>query len=244
MKKFLIQINIVLSIILIAGDAFTHSITNQLHIHGDLRKIANNSLNEAMSFKFSNRDKTLYGIGMPQGLDQEILVLRGTAYTSSFNNFQYETSKITDLDMAFFVFANVPRWQEITVPENIRDFNDLETFVDQESRKAGFDPERGFPFRLVAKIKALHWFVVGGMGNLEPTPLKSFLRQRVLGGLENRTIEAFGTYAKDLVGIASAPSTSMHLHFVTIDQKPFFMGHIDNDVLLDVGAKLYLPIQP
>lgn len=244
MLKYMNHIILLLVIILGTGNAFSHSLTNQLNIHGDLRKISSNNLNEVKSFNFSIRDETLYGIGMPQGLDQEVLVLRGLAYTAGFDNFQYKTAETKDLDMAFFVFANIPVWQEIIVPDDIRDFNELETFIAQKSREAGFDLENGFPFRLVAKIKTLHWFVVGGMGNLEPTPLKSFLRQRILSGLEDRTIEAFGTYAEGLVDIASAPSTPMHMHFVTTDQKPLFIGHIDNALLLDGPVKLYLPIQP
>lgn len=231
---------------LLAALAVAHAHTepveaDDLKVWGDLRLIGANGLDRAKPFSAFAKEKHLYGVGMPSKLADELLVVDGKAYLGGFRSLSYQAEAVADFDVAFFAYAYVEAWQAIPVPDAVTTFEAFRDFVAEAARASGLDPERGFLFRLTADARGIHWFVVGGMGNLTPDPRASFLRQRHLGGIEDRSIEAVGVYAPPLRGIATAPDTPLHMHFRTLDEGALFVGHIDNAFLLRPGATLYLP---
>jgi len=240
--KYLITISMLAVYLILTAfqAAYAHS-PQELGLHGDLRLIAKNGLTEIKPLEAYQLDENFYGIGMPEGLDQEVIVLGGKVYTAEFKDFNYHTATVSDLNLVFFASAHVPEWQDIKIPSEIKTFGEFQDYLAKVALKHGFDTKKGFMFRLEAEMDNLKWFIVGGTGNLKPNPLKSFLRQRYLGGIENRTIEALGTYSEDLQGIASVPTSPMHMHFITIDDDKLFIGHIDNDFQIGDNATLYLP---
>ena len=233
-----------LSIALVnVGKAAAHGDHNgQLQLHGDLRLISKNQLTDLVNFKSLQPDRHLYGIGMPAALDAEILVLRGQVYSGGFTEFDYSVTLHNDIELAFFAYTRVEHWQAIKPKKASIDFAQLGNLIETYAATNGLTIDEGIPFRLVADVESLRWFVVDGMGNLQPSPIKSFLRNRWLGSIEERRIEAFGTYSRELQGIASAPDSPMHLHFVTIDDGPKFLGHVNNEMLLSADTTIYLPL--
>lgn len=227
--------------------AISNTIAHPQHevtLHGDLRLISKNKLTETRPLEGYKISETFYGIGMPEGLNQEVIVLGGKTYIGKFSNLKYKAHKTNNLNLVFFASAHIPKWQKVIIPKDIKTFSAFQTYLANTAKTKGLDTKKGFMFRLEAEMESLKWFIVSGMGNLKPSALKSFLRQRILGGLESRKIEALGTYSEKLRGVASAPSTPMHMHFITIDEGKFFVGHIDNDFLIKSNATLYLPITP
>ncbi len=183
---------------------------------GDLRKIASNTLNQAVPFSTLNVRKHLYGIGMPQGLDREIAVFDGEAHLASFDDSHRYSARIeAEFPVTFFVYAYVPKWQEVKLPDRITSFAALEAYLPGAAGAAGaagLDASKPFPFRLKARAKALNWFVVGGMGNGAPDHRASFARAQHLGGLEDRSIETIGFHTCLHRGVLTGPDTNVHMH--------------------------------
>ncbi|MCW8930827.1 MAG: hypothetical protein OQL19_11375 [Gammaproteobacteria bacterium] len=212
----------------------------QVKTFGDLRLIRENKLTE--SFPFSKiKSDDLYGIGMPQGLDKELLISSGDLYESFFDNYNYSTGIVKeDRDIAFLAYVNVKKWTTVRLPENIITFTQLENALPELAKSNGLNSTAPFPFILHAKIDGLRWFIVDGMGNGKPNYLSSFLRSRYIGGLDNIEIEGIGFYSDKHKGIMSAPNSNIHIHFRTIS-KPLFVGHIDDEMFLAKGAILQFP---
>jgi hypothetical protein len=102
---------------------------------------------------------------------------------------------------------------------------------------AGFASNRPFPFRIEADISSLRWFVVGSGGDSRPDPRASFMRERRLGPLSDRTISALGFYLPGEGGILTNPSSNIQIHFTTRDQ-PRFVGNLDDEMPLAQGGML------
>jgi hypothetical protein len=208
---------------------------------GDLRLIAERRLNDEVEAAALAGKGPLWAIGMPRGLDQEILVLDDSVHLGRFNGQRYRASIGSALPpVAFLIYARVERWRSIPIPSDVVSFQQIETFVAEAATEAGFASNQPFPFRIEADIASLRWFVVGGDGDGRPDPRASFLRERRLGPLSNRTISALGFYVPGERGILTNPSSNIHIHFTTRD-KPRFVGHLDDEMSLAQGGKLLLP---
>ncbi|MFC4701171.1 acetolactate decarboxylase [Glaciecola siphonariae] len=219
-----------------------------INVHNDLRYIATNNLNKEIASSALTTKKHLYGLGMPKGLNKEIVVIDSQVYSSGFEEFQYATQKqhvdAGEQQFDFLVYAHIPRWRDIAVPESVVSFEQFQVFLEKQLQMHNIDTETGSMFQLLTEVEELHWFVVGGMGNLSPDPLSSFLRQKVKGGLNRRAIHAVGAFTQAYAGRATAGQNHVHMHFVTTDELPRFVGHIDNQMRLRRGAVLKLPLIP
>jgi hypothetical protein len=127
--------------------------------------------------------------------------------------------------------------RRIAVPRQIED---LEAFIPDAAVKAGLNPAKPLAVRLTARATGLRWFVVDGTGNQKPDTRAAFVRRLHKGGLDDASFEAFGIYSPAHKGIATNPSTPVHLHFRTADAVGF-VGQLDDDVTLEPEATLFLP---
>ncbi|MCH9812711.1 MAG: acetolactate decarboxylase [Epsilonproteobacteria bacterium] len=210
---------------------------------GDLRLIKSNALNQSMRYSQIKADD-VYGIGMPKGLNSELLISAGDLYEGKFEKHHYHAKKLGDEDreIAFLAYTNVKKWRSVKMPENVVNFKQLEETLPLLAKTAGVDTDVPFPFVLKAKVVILQWFIVNGMGSAQPDYLSSFLRNRYIGGLEDIQIEGVGFYAHQHKGILSAPTSSMHIHFRTLHE-PLFIGHIDNYMILEKGSEVLFPVE-
>ncbi|NJK56150.1 MAG: hypothetical protein HC939_09200 [Pleurocapsa sp. SU_5_0] len=216
--------------------------TEPVQAIGDLRAIASNNLNNQVEFRSLTQKRHLYGLGMPLGLNAEILVLDGKAYLGQFKSLAYEVKELDDFDISFLVYAYVPSWTKMEIPNTVQTFTDLEQYIPKAAANQKIETSRPFLFRLEGEVSALDWFVVSGMGNGVPNHLGSFLRSRYLGGLDDRKIEALGFYSPSHRGVLTNPNSNMHIHFRTTDEK-IFVGHINDSVIIKPGSYLLLPNQ-
>jgi acetolactate decarboxylase len=207
---------------------------------GTLADIARDRLDGRVPLSTLKGSAPLWAIGMPNGLDRELLVEGGRIASGGFEDHRYVLHHPRDTDGAFLVHARVEYWREVPLPADIRSFADLEAFVGRVGADAGLDAQVPFPFRLRARALHLRWFVVGGMGDRLPDPRASFERARTLGGLQDVGLEALGFYSRYHRGIATNPRSNMHVHFRTTTGMPF-VAHLDDDVLLAPGGVLMLP---
>ncbi len=148
-------------------------------------------------------------------------------------------------------------WKEIEIPESVKTFKDFQNFVPQAASNIGIDTEQSpVPIRVKLSASFLRWFVVNGMGNLQPNPRESFLRQEVKGGLDDVNLEAFGVFTAHHHGVYTNLVSNVHMHFRTTDGPQFrgkvddageirvgneFIGHLDDEIDIKPGGKLYFP---
>lgn len=207
---------------------------------GDLRLIASNNLNHKVEFSSLIDKPHLYGLGMPQGLNAELLVLNGTAYWGQFSSLSYQVKELDNFDISFMVYAYVPSWTKIEIPEIVQTFANLEQYIPKAAAVRGINTSQPFPFLLEGEVSSLDWFVVNGMGNGVPNYLGSFFRSRYLGGLSDRQITGLGFYSESHRGVLTNPKSNMHIHFKTTDKK-LFVGHINDSAIFKPGSFLLLP---
>jgi hypothetical protein len=135
------------------------ALTEPVKAIGDLRLIAANSLNNQKNqVKFSSLTQKphLYGLGMPSELNAEILVLDGKADCGKFSSLAYEVQQLDNFDISFMVYAYVPSWKKIEIPETVQTFTDLEKYIPQAAANQGMETARPFPFRIEGEVSALN----------------------------------------------------------------------------------------
>jgi acetolactate decarboxylase len=187
------------------------TLTDPVQAIGDLRLIATNELNNQLKFSSLTKKPHLYGLGMPQGLNSELLVLDGKAYLGQFARLSYQVQELNEFVISFMLYAYVPNWIKIEIPDTVKTFGDLEHFIPKAAVNQRIDISRPFPFRIQGEVSALEWFIVNGMGNGVPNYLGSFFRSRYLGRLDDRPIEALGFYSDAHRGVLTNPASNMHI---------------------------------
>jgi hypothetical protein len=145
--------------------------------------------------------------------------------------------------VAFGAFTVCDRWETIAIPDSVITFGDLQTFIASALKDRNRDWNQLNPVRLQCHVDWLHWFIVRGMGNLKPNPRESFLRQLLKGGLNSVQIDATGVFSEGHLGIVTNKTSSLHLHFSVISSKQpaSFVAHLDDNIQLLPGGKLFLP---
>jgi hypothetical protein len=217
-----------------------NALAQDIMIVGDLRQIATNTLIGTKSLRDVLASPHAYGLGMIAGLDGELLVQGSSAKLGRYRNGTYEIAAPTSELIAFGVFAIVPEWRATVIPAGVTTFKQLEALIAAEVMSRFPNRTSPTPFRLRGTAQSLKWFVVGGMGDLQPTPRESFVKRLTRGTLQNAPISAFGFYTSGPRGITTNPASSIHAHFETTAGAPF-VGHIDDEIIFAPGAELLLP---
>ena len=207
---------------------------------GDLRQVPAHTLIGTKPLKDVLAQPHTYGLGMVHGLADELLVLDGVPYLGGYDGTSYRVKKPDGDLVAFGGFAVVEAWDSVPIPDEVVTFKQLEAFIGVTAAQRGFDAKKPVPFRLEATAEALRWFVVGGYGNLKPSPRDSFVRHVTKGGLDDVAFEAFGFHTTEHRGIYTNPNANIHAHF-RVKTGSHFIGHLDDEVTLKPGATLYLP---
>ncbi|RZL34969.1 MAG: alpha-acetolactate decarboxylase [Pedobacter sp.] len=182
--------------------------------------------------------KNLYGLGPKEFLKGELLILDGISYVSSINPDQtIKIEKNYDAKAPFFVYANNNSWKEITLPKNILTLEDLERFIDENSKQI----IRPFVFKLKGNFSKVNFHIQNlPDGSVVKSPKDAHQGQ---GKFERTHVngELIGFFSTQHQTIFTHHDTFLHIHY--IDEKRTEMGHLDN-LLLDGTSeiKLYLPI--
>jgi putative intracellular protease/amidase len=217
---------------------------------GELKQLATSQLNGKVALKSLLKNKPLYGLGMPTGLDAEMLILANKPYIGGFRDmaYRYPIANSADMDnptISFMVYSYVDKWQSFKLPDDIQTYEKLEAYLPQLAEKYGVDNQKPFPFLISGDADFLQWFVVNGTGNETPNVQTSFLRGRFLGGLNDVSFEGLGFYSTKHQGIFTSPKNNMHIHFKTMspqNKQSVFVGHLDGNIQLKKGAIIKLPV--
>ena len=177
----------------------------------------------------------LYGIGPMEGLRGEILLFDGIAYVSHvIDESRMKVDMNAGVSAPFFAHARIPCWQEMALPDSIRDLSGLEKFLD----KLRENDDRPILFRLKGHFREADIHVVNlPEGTIVRSPDEAHRGLRRYGFSEGIKGDVLGFHSKSHKSIFTHHDTNIHLHL--IDDFRQWMGHVDN-LRFDAGRVIML----
>ena len=151
-----------------------------------------------------------------------------------------DTVKVTqsfEAGVPFFVWAEVPMWQQVPIPADVRSFEDLESFVPKAAAVAGLDADKPLPFLVGGRQRLIEFHIVNRVGD-GPHNMEMHKKIQVTFELENAITTIVGFHSTKHRGIFTPGDSNIHIHFQTPDNTK--SGHIQKLQLGD-GAILRLP---
>ncbi len=183
----------------------------------------------------------LYGLGVAEGLDGELLILDGQAATTRVKDQAKRlTTSTTGMRgrAALLVTSRVARWQAVPVPAGLRDLGALEHFVARAAHRAGLDTTRALAFRLTGKPARVAWHVMDWPRPATEHTMASHKQYAVKGHYAGQAVELLGFFSHDHKTIFTHHTRESHLHVRPAEQA--FAAHVDS-LALASGMTLHLP---
>lgn len=194
----------------------------------------------------------LYAIGPVAGLDGEITVFNSKPYVSKMlSNEDYQVTHSFDCEAFFLSWTTQKEWQEISIPETIQNYVDLQAFVKTQAAQLGIDVTQPFPFLLSGTPKELKWHINVDRTNGQFITKELFSKSKHSYVNKSEPVDIIGFYSENHAGLFisqfspaikadSGIKNSIHIHFVSQASKA--TGHID-DLILGSNMLLKLPIK-
>jgi len=163
----------------------------------------------------------LYGIGPLDSLTGEITILDGVAYYSIIVNDKQALGQSFTIKAPFFVYANVPTWDEIQIPDSVTTEIHLDEFITAVSEQR----QEPFVFTITATIDTADIHIVSlPTGTVINSPADTHIGQKNLT-LINSSVDLVGFFSRNHKGVFTHHDSNIHLHLITADRTS--MGHVD-----------------
>jgi len=134
----------------------------------------------------------------------------------------------------FLVWAEIPAWQTMPIPAEVRSFTDLEAFVPRAAASAGLDPQQPLPFLIRGQQNLIEFHVLNRIGDA-PHGMEMHKKIQVVFELAQAEAILVGFHSAAHRGVFTPMDSAMHIHFQTADNSK--SGHIQN---LALGKDLLL----
>jgi acetolactate decarboxylase len=193
--------------------------------------------------------KSLYGMGPIDGLDGEITIFDSKPYITQVRGTDYIIDNTFKHGAFFLVWTEQTKWQDVPVPNTVKGYVDLQTFVKAQAQAAGIDVTKPFPFLLAGTPVEIKWHI-----NVDRTEGKSitkelFVKSKAPFITKNEPVDIIGFYSDHHVGVflaeyapaikeGSGIKNAIHIHLISRTSKA--SGHID-DITFGEGTMLRLP---
>ena len=102
----------------------------------------------------------LFGVGAVEGLDGEITIWDSRLLVTRVREQRLEPAEGWNHRAIFLVWAEVARWVDQPIPDEIRTQGQLQQLVRAKATEAGIDPDDPFPFRVTGRVASLEWHVM------------------------------------------------------------------------------------
>jgi acetolactate decarboxylase len=185
----------------------------------------------------------LYGLGVAEGLNGELLILDGQAITTTRARDSDRPDTRTTLGLqgraALLVTSRVARWfPPVDVPIAVQGLTDLERFVARAARRAGLDTTRALAFRLTGSPKWVTWHVMDWPRPAAEHTLTNHKQYAVTGHFAGQPVELLGFFSHNHKAFFTHHTRESHLHVRPAGQP--FVAHVDS-LALAPGMTLLLP---
>ncbi|KAA3623189.1 MAG: decarboxylase [Flavobacterium sp.] len=207
---------------------------------GTLQEIMSGKLDASISLKELQEIPNLYALGAAEGLKGEIQIFNSKPYVSSVTPEQLVVENDFSSKAALLVYAQVPEWQEVSIPKAILTLKQFEDFLEYSALKAEIDTSKPFPFMIEGHIRKINWHVVNWNENNVNHSREAHMASGLNGIVVEENVEIIGFYSKDHKGVYTHHNANWHMHFRAKDQN--LAGHLD-DLLLGEYMTLKLPKQ-
>jgi len=216
------------------------------------------------NLKYTNMDKTktlnniknktsLYGIGLVQNLQGEILIFNSKPYISYMKNKKIKIDNSFNKKASFLIYANIPKWVSFKVPNTIYNKKQFEEYLEELADEYGIDTYKPFPFLLEGSIKANNYRILtyntndniscqNGTCAYKPKDEKKGSKKKYISSTFNNTmldtpIKILGFYSFKR-GIVTEQYSYTNMNFITYDNK--LSGHCKK-IMLGKNMILKLP---
>jgi len=183
------------------------------------------------------------GIGAPEGLAGEIVVLDGKTWVAQADgqgSTRTQHPAAPEATATFLAMATVPRWVNQHTNERLS-LGELEQSVRAAAAAAnGLDPASPFPFLVEGHFSTIELHVLNGrcpfaQPKVDDDPTHDPIRTRT-GGVKGILV---GFYSDGPPGTLTHSGTHVHIHALLQDER-HTMGHVDT-VTVEPGAEIRIP---
>lgn len=200
--------------------------------------IMNGKLAAALDLNTLADQAHLYGLGPLEELRGEVTIADSRpALARVLPNGSVQVTESFTAGAPFFVWAAVPRWQEVPIPAAVSTFQELERFVPQAAVAAGLDAARPLPFLVHGREDLIEFHVLNRIGD-PPHNMEEHKKIQVTFELEKAAAIIVGFHSTGHRGIFTPGDSNIHIHFQTPDNAT--SGHIQK-LRLGPDAVLSLP---
>ncbi len=183
--------------------------------------------------------KHLYALGALENLKGEILIIDSEPFNTMVDNDTLSFRKSFDHKATLLVYAIVDQWKSIKIPQEIKNYKDLETYIAKTASAHQINIKEPFPFMIKGVSKSFDWHVIDWKEGDTEHSHEKHINSGLNGTIKNKQVIILGFYSDSHHGIFTHHTTNMHLHVKTADHK--IAGHVD-DMILGTGMILKLPV--
>ncbi len=210
----------------------------EVRYDGQMRKVMQDGdLSAAIDLRKLAKMKDLYALGPLDGLKGEVTIWDGKPSVARIRDGKVAISDSFEHKACFLVYAEVKSWQEVAIPDEIKDEKQLEEFVKGAGAEAGIEVKRPFPFLVKAAPKKVTLHVVNKTDD-SPHTKESHEKIKLRFSVENEAVQIVGFYSDSHHGVFTHHTTNIHMHAITDDGKQ--SGHVET-IQFGKGGKLLLP---
>jgi acetolactate decarboxylase len=185
----------------------------------------------------SNKEH-LYGLGPVEYLKGELLIIDGKSYKSTAAaNGSIKMEETFKAKAPFFVYANVDKWKEVSLPDSVQTIPQLENFLDQSTK----NHSGPFAFRLTATLDKGELHIVNLPAGTAVHSSEDAHQHQLSLKLKKQSAELVGFFSTEHKGVFTHHDSFVHIHLITTDRKK--MGHLENMMIKKGTAKLYIPAE-
>jgi acetolactate decarboxylase len=193
--------------------------------------------------------KGLYAMGPIDGLDGEITIFDSKPSITKVRGKDYVMDNTFKHGAFFLVWTENSNWQDVPVPNTVKGYVDLQTFVKVQAQAAGIDVAKPFPFLLSGTPVEIKWHINVDRTGGKPITNDLFVKSKEPFVTKNEPVDIIGFFSESHSGVflsqyapaikeKSGIKNAIHIHFVSRTSKA--SGHID-DIILREGMVLRLP---
>lgn len=153
----------------------------------------------------------LYGLGPLSYLKGEFLINNGKSYLSkATTDSTMKVEKRYDVTAPFFVYAHVKEWNEIDLPSRVKNINDLEAYINKETKSF----KRPFAFKIVGEVSSaiIHTQNLA-KGTKVASPEDAHQGQKNFQ-LLNEEVEIVGFFSTEHKGVFTHHDSFLHMHLI------------------------------
>lgn len=213
----------------------------EVHYYGALKTLMmEGNLAATTSLVEYENIENLYALGAVEDLKGEIQIFNSKVVNSAVINDSLQIDTTYTSRAALLVYATVPRWKSINVPDTINSPASLERFIAKAAEENQQDIKKPFPYLLEGEVNSLKWHVIDWKeGDTIHSPQKH-KESGLQGILKNKRVEIIGFYSGSHHRIFTHHSSNVHMHFR--NDQDSLAGHVDE--LIPGKMVLRLPEAP